>query len=62
MADCRICFAEFDGEPGQEVCDLCGEKLDHEEDLLSLFRGDYNLLHPNETDEEFWEHEDCDYD
>jgi len=22
------------------------------------FSGDYNLMHPNETEEEFWEHEE----
>jgi hypothetical protein len=43
---------EFEGEASD---------FDREEDPIdSSFIGDYCEMHPNETDEEFWEHEDFD--
>lgn len=34
-----------------EMCSDCNDELD-------AFRGDYCDLHPEETEEEFWDHED----
>jgi hypothetical protein len=52
MAICWHCEKRFDdGGTGVDICPKCDDDLEH-------FVGDYNDLHPDETEEEFWEHED----
>lgn len=50
-----ICFScqENEAVRGEEFCTECKKDI-------SLFSGDYSLLHPNETSEEFDDHEDYD--
>ncbi len=47
---CEYCGEEFYTDTDSEACGDCREQL-------GLFSGDYNLLHPDETDEEFCDHE-----
>lgn len=46
---CECCGEEFYAEEEGKACDDCREQVE-------LFSGDYNLLHPDETEEEFDDH------
>lgn len=47
---CECCGEKFYADTDSEVCNDCREQL-------GLFSGDHNLPHPDETDEEFYDHE-----
>ena len=50
---CKMCgdlFPERKWDGYNDVCEECQEQLE-------AFSGDYNELHPDETEEEFDEHE-----
>ena len=44
---------QFDQEPEEF-------ETEHQYEIDPKYLGDDCDLHPNETDEEFWDHEDCD--
>ena len=50
MPNCCLCGERFSGKEYQDYCKECEKGLDETIDMI----------HPDENDEEFWEHEDYD--
>jgi|WetSurSiteA1Bulk_404760.scaffolds.fasta_scaffold01241_13 hypothetical protein len=48
MARCILCGYSFPQLMDEEICPECTDDLDR----------DFSIIHPNETEEEFWDHED----
>jgi hypothetical protein len=56
--NCPHCGKTMDFDGFDNFCEKCGYIESDQEEFINDFEGDYNEYHPDETEEEFWGHED----